>query len=219
VDEDLAGLVTAAIAGGPSRARLFEVAAAGRTSRDGSLDVVLDDLARRAVGGDDGATELVLEVVHRLGLARSAITPIVSDATAVDDVAQATLMTVERRIGSFQGRSKFRTWLFTVARNEALMTLRPKSAEPVAEVPAGGARFSSIVAFQVTMEGLVDGLPDPYRGTMRLQAFENLDYEAIAARLGIPVGTVRSRLSKARDLLWSAMKEEKATQHARPLDM
>jgi RNA polymerase sigma-70 factor (ECF subfamily) len=71
------------------------------------------------------------------------------------------------------------------------------------------ARFSSIIAFRVTIETLVDGLPEPYRATMKLQVFENLDYEAIAARLDIPVGTVRSRLAKGRQLLWDAMKEER----------
>ena len=60
------------------------------------------------------------------------------------------------------------------------------------------------------MEALVDALPEPYRETMKLQAFENLDYEAIAIRLGVPIGTVRSRLAKARELLWGAMKEERA---------
>src|SRR5205823_8361680 len=176
--------------------------------------VVLDDLARRAAGGDPRATELVLEVVHRLRLARSAITPIVTDEAAVEDVAQATLVAVERRIESYEGRSKFRTWLFTVARNEALMAVRPRKsdAEPVAEPPASSARFSSIVAFRVTMEALVEGLAEPYRETLRLQVFENLDYEAIAARLGVPIGTVRSRLAKARELLWSAMKAEKDRQ-------
>jgi RNA polymerase sigma-70 factor (ECF subfamily) len=211
---DETGLVDAALAGGPARAQLFEVAAAGRTSNDGSLDVLLDDLAGRAANGDDGATELVLELVHRLRLSRSAIAPIVSDPTMADDVAQATLVTVERRIGSYEGRSKFRTWLFTVARNEALMAVRPRKsdAEPVAEPPAANTRFSSIIAFRLSMEALVDGLPEPYRETLKLQAFENLDYDAIAARLGVPIGTVRSRLAKARQLLWDAMKEERERQ-------
>lgn len=211
---DETGLVEAALAGGPARAQLFEVAAAGRTSNDGSLDVLLDDLAGRAANGDDGATELVLELVHRLRLSRSAIAPIVSDPTMADDVAQATLVTVERRIGSYEGRSKFRTWLFTVARNEALMAVRPRKsdAEPVAEPPAANTRFSSIIAFRLSMEALVDGLPEPYRETLKLQAFENLDYDAIAARLGVPIGTVRSRLGKARQLLWDAMKEERERQ-------
>ena len=210
----LTRLVADALAGGPARAQLFEVAAAGRTSNDGSLDVLLDDLARRAAAGDESATELVLELVHRLRLWRSAVVPIVSDPTTADDVAQATLVAVERKIGSYEGRSKFRTWLFAVARNEALMAVRPRKsdAEPVAEPPAASARFSSIIAFRVSMEALVDGLPDPYRETMKLQVFENLDYEAIAGRLDVPVGTVRSRLAKARQLLWDAMKEERDRQ-------
>lgn len=200
--------MAAALAGGSARARLFEVAAASRTSRSLDLDAILDDLGPRAAAGDDASLELLLELIHRLGLARSAIAPVVSDAASVDDVAQTTLMAVERNIASYAGRSKFRTWLFSVARNEALMSVRPRRAEPVAEPPETSARFSTVVAFRITMEALVDSLAEPYRETMRLQVFEGLGYEEIAARLGVPIGTVRSRLAKARDLLWAAMKAE-----------
>jgi RNA polymerase sigma-70 factor (ECF subfamily) len=94
------------------------------------------------------------------------------------------------------------------------MAVRPRKsdAEPVAEPPAANTRFSSIIAFRLSMEALVDGLPEPYRETLKLQAFENLDYDAIAVRLGVPIGTVRSRLAKARQLLWDAMKEERERQ-------
>ncbi|MBV9410441.1 MAG: hypothetical protein JO148_02495, partial [Acidimicrobiia bacterium] len=121
MEADLAALVKSALDGGSARAQLFEVATAGRATNDGSLDTVLNDLATRAAAGDESATELILELVHRLRLSRSAIAPIVSDQTTAEDVAQSTLVTVERKIGSYEGRSKFRTWLFTVARNEALM--------------------------------------------------------------------------------------------------
>jgi len=210
----LTGLVTAALDGGVARAQLFEVAAAARAGREGSLDVVLDDVAIRAAAGDDRATELLLELVHRLHLSRSAIAPIISDGSRADDVAQATLVAVEQKVGSFEGRAKFRSWLFTVARNEALMAVRPRKsdAEPVAEPPAARTRFSSIVAFRVSIEALVDGLPEPYGETMKLQIFDDLDYEAIASRLGVPVGTVRSRLAKARELLWDAMRRERDKQ-------
>ena len=207
----MTALVGAAVDGGPSRFRLFEMATAWRTSKDPALDLVLDDVAARAANGDDAPLELLLELVHRLQLTRSAILPIVHDPTAAEDVAQAALVAVERKIGSYEGRAKFRTWLFTVARNEALMAIRPRKsdAEPVAEPPAASARFSSIVAYRVTMETLIAGLPEPYQETMRLQVFENLDYDGIAARLHVPIGTVRSRLAKARDLLWTAMREER----------
>src|SRR5581483_5277843 len=185
-----------------------------RSSKDPKLDDALDDVAARAAAGDDAAVELLLELVHRLQLGRSAIAPIVHDPSTAEDVAQATLMTIETKIGSYGGRSKFRTWLFTVARNEALMAVRPRKsdAEPVAEPPASAARFSSIIAFRVSMEALVDGLPEPYRETLKLQVFDNLDYDAIAERLGVPIGTVRSRLAKARQLLWDAMKAERERQ-------
>ena len=207
-------MVSAALEGGPSRGRLFEAATVWRTSRDPNLDHLLDDVARRAAAGDDTAVELLLELVHRLQLTRSAIAPIITDASSAEDVAQAALIAVELKIGTYEGRSKFRTWLFTVARNEALMAVRPRKAdaEPVAEPPASSARFSSIVAYRVTMEALVESLAEPYRQTMHLQVFENLDYEGIAERLDVPIGTVRSRLAKARDLLWAAMREERERQ-------
>jgi RNA polymerase sigma-70 factor, ECF subfamily len=206
--DDLGPVVADVVAGRPAaRARLLELAAASRAAKDGRLDTALDDLATRAAAGHDGATEAVLELVHRLGLARPAITSIVLDRDLVDDAAQATLVTVERRIGSYEGRSKFRTWLHAVARNEALMAVRRRHAEPVDEVPepGGGTRFSSVVAGRQTVKAVVEGLPEPYRQTLVLQLYEDLDYDAIAERLDIPVGTVRSRLAKARDLMRAAL--------------
>jgi RNA polymerase sigma-70 factor (ECF subfamily) len=148
---------------------------------------------------------LLLELVHRLGLARGAITSIIFDTALVDDVAQMALIAVEQRIGSYEGRAKFRTWLHTVARNEALMMLRRRQAEPVEHLPESSARFSSVVVGRLAIEDVVNGLPEPYRETLRLQVFANLDYDAIAQRLDVPVGTVRSRLAKARELLRNAL--------------
>lgn len=206
--DDIPAVVADVVAGRPgARARMLEVAAASRAGRDGRLDTILDDLARRAAAGDDAATEAVLELVHRLGLARPAITAVIMDSSLVDDAAQSALVTVERRIGSYEGRSKFRTWLHAVARNEALMAIRRRHAEPVDDVPepAGGARFSSVVASRQTVKAVIDGLPEPYRETLSLQLYDDLDYDAIAARLEVPVGTVRSRLAKARELMRTAL--------------
>jgi RNA polymerase sigma-70 factor (ECF subfamily) len=199
-------LIAEALKGTAGRVELFEVMTRARSSRSPVLDTLLDDLALRAAGGDDAAVELLLEVVHRLGLARATITSLILDAALVDDVAQLTLMTVERRIGTFEGRSKFRTWLFTVARNTAIGELRRRHDEPVDEIPEPeGTRFSSMVASRMKIETLIDGLGEPYTETLRLQLFDNLDYATIADRLGVPIGTVRSRLAKAKVLLRSAL--------------
>jgi RNA polymerase sigma factor (sigma-70 family) len=209
--ESCGGLVVDALAGGSgARAQLLEQAAVARATKSVDLDLILDDLATRAATGSDLATELVLELVHRLGLARAATTSIIFDIGLIDDVAQMTLITIERRIGSYEGRAKFRTWMHTVARNEALMALRQRRAEPVEELPISSARFSSVVVGRLAIEDVVNGLAEPCRETLRLQLFDNLDYDAIAARLDVPVGTVRSRLAKARELLRDALTERTA---------
>jgi RNA polymerase sigma-70 factor (ECF subfamily) len=212
-----ASAVAAALTGNAARAELIETATRARASRSPALDGILDELARRAGARDDGARddgagrdaalELLLELVHRLGLARPAIAAVILDHALVDDVAQTTLMTVERTVSSYEGRARFRTWLHTVARNEALMAIRRRQADPMEDLPAATARFSSVLATRLSIEALVDGLPEPYRETLRLQLFGDLDYDAIAERLAVPVGTVRSRLSKARELLRNALGE------------
>jgi RNA polymerase sigma-70 factor (ECF subfamily) len=63
---------------------------------------------------------------------------------------------------------------------------------------------------RLAIENVVNALAEPYRETLRLQLFDNLDYDAIAARLDVPVGTVRSRLAKARELLRDALTERTA---------
>jgi len=88
--------------------------------------------------------------------------------------------------------------------------LRQRRVEPIEELPVASARFSSVVVGRMAIEDVVNGLPEPYRATLRLQLFDNLDYDAIAARLDVPVGTVRSRLAKARDLLRDALTERTA---------
>ncbi len=205
---NVAQLVDEAAAGSAgARAELLEMAAIARASRSAELDSILDDLAVRAGRGSDFALELLLELVHRLGLARPAITALILDSGAVDDVAQAALMAVERKIGSYEQRAKFRTWLYSVARNEALMALRRRYAQPVGEeaLPDAPTRFSSMVASRQTIKAIIQGLPEVYRETLTLQLYEDLDYDAIAGRLDVPVGTVRSRLAKARELLRSSL--------------
>lgn len=194
-------LVASALQDAAGRAHLLQTAAVARAERDPVLDELLDDIAARAAGGDETALEILLETVHRLGLHRPAITALIFDAAAVDDIAQLSLVAVERHVSSFQGRSKFRTWLHSVARNQALMALRRRADEPVEELPEVSGRFSSVVVGRLRIEAVVDSLPEPYASTLRLQLFDSMDYEAISHRLDVPVGTVRSRLAKAKQLL------------------
>ena len=88
------------------------------------------------------------------------------------------------------------------------MILRRRDPEPAASPePPATARFTSIVVNRLSISDIIDGLPQPYAETLRLQIFDDLDYEGIAARLQVPVGTVRSRLAKGRELLRQALTE------------
>ena len=178
---------------------------AGRRWSDGDTVAFhheVDRLAREAASGSPPAAEALLTLVHQFGLARPGVSTVFGPGPDADDAMAAALSAVERRIDRYEGRSAFRTWLYTVARNEALMLLRRK--KPTAELtddvqPMG--HMSSIIVTRRSIERAIDELPEPYRETMVLRQFDELDYEEIAARLDVPVGTVRSRLAKARELL------------------
>ena len=205
--DDLETLIDAALLGSyTDRARLLTFAATSRSADKEGFDELLDSVAIRSSGGDDAALELLLELVHGLHLADGAIRSRVSDAALAEDVAQQTLIAVEGHIGSYGGLAHFRTWLYAVARNESLMMLRKRLPEPTAEPSSAVVgRFTSIVVNKMTIADVIRGLPAPYSETLGLQIFDDLDYEAIAVRLQIPVGTVRSRLAKGKELLREAL--------------
>ncbi len=178
------------------------------------FDDAVDSLAAAASQRIDLALELLLTIMHELGLARPAILRLTVDADQVEEAAQATLVAVERGIGSFEGKARFRTWLFTVARNQAITVLRRSSRQPeataweddgslAAELPQ--TRFSSVVASRKTVEEAVDSLPDHYRDVLLLRVQSQLEYQEIADQLDVPIGTVRSRISKARQILMETL--------------
>ena len=205
--DDVNDLIDAAVSGVyTDRARLLTFAATSRSADKEGFDELLDGIALRAAGGNESALVLLLELVHGLHLADAAIRSRMSDVALAEDVAQQTLIAVEGHIASYGGLAHFRTWLYAVARNEALMMLRKRVPEPTAEPrPAVAGRFTSIVVNKMTIADIIRGLPAPYGETLGLQIFDDLDYEAIAARLAIPVGTVRSRLAKGKELLREAL--------------
>jgi RNA polymerase sigma-70 factor (ECF subfamily) len=167
----------------------------------------LDQVALAAAGGAISARVALIGIVDEHRLARPAITKLLIDPADIDDAQQLALIAVAERIGGYEGRGPFLGWLHRVARNEALMLLRRKQRrnEPSGEEPPEQwgfvARLSSFVADADAVERLLAGLSHDHREALRLREIEGLDYEEIAARLGVPVGTVRSRLARARDQL------------------
>ncbi len=130
----------------------------------------------------------------------------------VDDVAQDVFVKVIRGLPRFdpRGRAKVSTWILTIATRTAIDVLRrpsgvdeavPDEASDAASPEAAAADRQDVARVTAAMLAL-----DPdYRAVLVLRAFHDLDYPEIAEALGVAVGTVKSRLSRARAALRSAM--------------
>jgi RNA polymerase sigma-70 factor, ECF subfamily len=175
------------------------------TTRDKEeLDAALTHLAQQAGEGHAGATEIVLRFVRQSGALRPIIGRYVPDSD-IEDVEQQTLIAVQRSIGTFQERSRFMTWLHSVGVNTALAHQRAwyRRRELPAELDRGGddaSRISSIVAYRADLSMAARSLTPDQREALTLWE-EGYSYEDIASKVGVPVGTVRSRISRARERL------------------
>ncbi|WEK54303.1 MAG: RNA polymerase sigma factor [Candidatus Cohnella colombiensis] len=135
-----------------------------------------------------------------------------------DDVTQDVFLQAYRRIGTFRGQSSMQTWLLAITRNVALNYRRASFFRKVVLVdrPIERVNGSSPSAEQEAMSRsrseelwrVVMVLPVKYREVLLLDAKYDLSLEEIASVLDIPLGTVKSRLSRARSKVTEAWKEE-----------
>jgi len=168
----------------------------------------LEALATAAAAGDAESLERLLTTiqprVHRI-CGRMLIYP--EDA---EEAAQDALMLVATKIGSFAGRSKFTTWLHAVTANSArstYRTLKRRSAERTTEempVHADPRTTSVIAGSRLDLLDALDVIgtthPDLVEALV-LRDVQELEYADIAALLGIPLGTVKSRIHQARQVI------------------
>ncbi len=118
------------------------------------------------------------------------------------DMTQQAFMQVYRKIDQFAGQSKFETWLYRVAVNEALQHLRKKSRhkpqslthEPMSHHPSENERRE----VRELLDRALDRLEPELRSIFVLREAEDLSYGEIAVAMEIPEGTVGSRLNRAR---------------------
>ena len=137
-----------------------------------------------------------------------------SDADA-DDAAQNALIAIGRALPSFDGRSRFGTWAYRIAVNASLDELRRRRRRADPGLPgdadlSGPGSGPELIATTVGPESAaltadVDAalrrLPPDFRAAVVLRDLCGLDYAEIAEILGVPTGTVRSRISRGRSAL------------------
>jgi RNA polymerase sigma-70 factor (ECF subfamily) len=156
-----------------------------------------------------------LDSLYRLALR------LTTDPTRAEDLVQDTVLKAFRSWQSFQPGTSIRSWLFTILRNTFINDYRRRQREPIpmdldaAESLATfraaededpeGTYFNQIVDAKV-LEA-IDALPEDFREVLVLSDVENMSYAEIARMLSLPVGTVKSRLFRARRQLQKALRE------------
>jgi RNA polymerase sigma-70 factor, ECF subfamily len=162
------------------------------------------ELAQRAADGELAAFESLAGRYKDLmyGVCRRITC---NDQDALDALQEA-LVTMWRRIGSFEGRSALGTWLYRVAANAAIDEVRRRSGCPVPILESGSDRpgghdvEASVVAAS-TVDWALGKLPPQFRAALVLREYYDCTYQQIAEIMEVPVDTVQSRISRGRQAL------------------
>ena len=179
-------------------------------------------LVQRAQRGDLRAFDLL--VLKYQGRIAALVSRYVSDAGEVEDVTQEAFIKAYRALGKFRGDSAFYTWLYRIAANAAKNHLVAKGRRPGAYAnieDAEGFDEGGMLSESASPEALAMGgelaevvesalkaLPDELKAALMLREFDGLSYDDIADVLGCPVGTVRSRIFRAREAVDQRVKEQ-----------
>lgn len=173
------------------------------------------ELVKRVQRGEKSAFDLlVLKYQHRIG---AVIGRFVPDHAEAQDIAQESFMRAYRALHNFRGDAQFYTWLYRIAVNTAKNHLvAMKRRPPTSDVEVDdaehftGARMQDndtpeheLLRGEIAREvsETVASLPEELRQAITLREVEGLSYEEIAETMDCPIGTVRSRIFRAREAI------------------
>lgn len=181
-------------------------------------------LVERTVAGDQKAFELlVIKYQRRI---QRLIGRMVRDVDLVEDIAQETFIRAYRALAQFRGEAQFYTWLYRIAVNTAKKALMDLKRNPTvsenayksddddetsrveneltsSETPDAVLASKEIAAI---INAAMDALPEELRQAITLREIEGLSYEEISAAMNCPIGTVRSRIFRAREAISAKVK-------------
>ncbi len=176
----------------------------------GAASAPLSDEARlleRARRGEVGALDCLLNA-HRGRILNLCFQVLRVEADA-EDAAQETFVRAFSKLDSFRGASGFGTWLYRVALNVCLE--RRRMGRPTEALSDELHAPPTSPDERLALEWALDQLSEPLRLALILREWHGLSYEEIAGALHLPIGTVRSRLSAAREefrRVWTLLEEE-----------
>jgi len=193
------------------------------TARADMPDALLVECAQR---GDTRAYELLVIKYQRR--VERLIARMVRDAGLVPDIAQETFIRAWQALGQFRGAAQFYTWLYRIAVNTAKKTLLDLKRSPLLteaalqaadqdddetfrrenEPTTDSTPETELAARQIaeTVQSALADLPEELRRAVTLREIEGLSYEEIAQAMNCPIGTVRSRIFRAREAISARIK-------------
>jgi len=178
-------------------------------------------LVERVQKGDKRAFDLlVLKYQYKV---HAIVSRFIRDFDEVNDVVQEAFIKAYRAIGNFRGDSQFYTWLYRIAVNTAKNYLVARNRRPPssdvdvddAEFYSGSDMLKDVDSpenllyrdeLQKVVTDAIDSLPEDLRTAVTLREFDGLSYEEIANVMDCPVGTVRSRIFRAREAIDNRIK-------------
>jgi RNA polymerase sigma-70 factor (ECF subfamily) len=179
------------------------------------------ELVRRVQKGERGAFDLlVLRYQHKVV---KLVARLLRDPAEAEDVAQEAFVKAYRALGSFRGDSAFYTWLYRIAVNTARNTMASRQRRPLDYEADLNESEQSVVESRMrhgdtpeaaaltdeihrTVSDAIEALPEDLRTAIILREVEGLSYEEIAEAMECPVGTVRSRIFRAREAIDRSLK-------------
>ena len=181
-------------------------------------------LVERAVAGDEKAFELlVIKYQRRI---QRLIGRMVRDVDLVEDIAQETFIRAYRALAQFRGDAQFYTWLYRIAVNTAKKALMDLKRNPTVSenfFKSGDDDETSFLENELTssetpdavlaskeiaemVNAAMEALPEELRQAITLREIEGLSYEEISDAMNCPIGTVRSRIFRAREAISEKVK-------------
>ena len=177
------------------------------------VDVLSDEaiLVEHARDGDTGAFGELVRIHHQKVI--DLVFRMYGDISLAEDVAQETFIRAWQKLPSYEPRSSFRNWLYRIAANLAVDSLRREvgKSESLDETLHTSEKKPETVVAEAEVSEQVQrailALPPASRIVLVLRVYEDLSYQEISSTLDIPVGTVMSRLNYARTSLRQMLKE------------
>ena len=174
-----------------------------------------DKLVKRAKKGDSRAFDLL--VLKYQGRVAQLVSRYLNNAAEVEDVTQEAFIKAYRALPNFRGDSAFYTWLYRIAANAAKNHLVALGRRPSSDMALDDSEVFDVLGrlkdhespdevimgqqLEMLISRTIEELPVELRAALTLREFEGLSYEEIADVLECPIGTVRSRIFRAREAI------------------